>query len=129
MIRYFQLLIFVLYLGHGFVPHHHHLNKPGSSFDIHFCQDAEVCNCNDYNLHQGIEVHSDCLFCDQLQKELNNQGFVKEPVFSLNILFPEEIIITQPEEVKLSYNFVPDYTFSAEDKIQTHGLRAPPALA
>jgi len=129
MIRYFQLLIFVLYLGHGFIPHHHHLNKQGSSFDIHFCQDAEVCTCNDYNLHQGIEFNSDCLFCDQLQKELNNPGFVKEPLLALNILFPEEIIITQPEEVQTSYIFITDFKFSAEAKVQTHGLRAPPALA
>lgn len=126
MIRYFQLLIFVLYLGHGFIPHHHHLNKPGSSFDIHFCEDAEVCSCKDYNLHQGIEFHSDCLFCDQLQKELNNPGFVKEPALSLSVLFQGEIIITQPKELQLSYTLITDLTFSTEAKIQTHGLRAPP---
>ena len=121
-----MLLIFVTYLTHGFIPHHHHPGNPSPSFDIHFCQNAESCTCHESNLHQELEFHSDCLFCDQLQKELNNQGFVKEPVLSLNIAFLEELLITPRTEIKTEYNLISDLKILVETEIQTHGLRAPP---
>ena len=127
MIRYFQLLIFVLYLSHGFIPHHHHDKTLKPSFDISFSCDTEVCSCDGTASRHDNEFESDCFLCDQLSKEYHNHVyFFKEPVLSINIVFQEAFTFVQSEEIIIEYPLLTDFKISAEAKIQTHGLRAPP---
>ncbi|MBU1014461.1 MAG: hypothetical protein KKG99_15795 [Bacteroidetes bacterium] len=127
MIRYFQLLIFVLYLGHGFIPHHHHDKNFKSSFDISFTHNNLVCSCHSTVSNHNNELDSDCFLCDKLSKEYHYRGyFFKEPVLSINIVFQEAFTIVQSEEIIIEYPILTDFKVLAGINIQTHGLRAPP---
>ncbi len=125
--RYFQLLIFVTYLAHGFIPHHHHKSELSSSYEIEFSHDAQVCACHGASLHNGAALHDNCLLCDQLQKERTNHGFFfKEPVLALNVEFQDDFIIFIAEESTAEYPLSNDLFLIADAVILNHGLRAPP---
>ncbi len=125
--RYFQLLIFVSYLSHGFIPHHHHDDKLGSIYEIEFNHSNHVCACHGVSLDSGTEMHSECLLCDQLNKEFHNHGyFFKEPVLALNIEFKDVFTIFTDEEGTEAYPIIDDFPILADATILYHGLRAPP---
>jgi hypothetical protein len=127
--RYFQLLIFVTYLAHGFIPHHHHKNELSTSYNIEFSHDAQVCVCHGESLHSGEELHDNCLLCDQLQKERTNNGFFfKEPVLALYVEFQDDFIISSEEESTLDYPLTNDLFLITDAVILNHGLRAPPLV-
>ena len=125
--RYIQLLIFVSYLAHGFIPHHHHKDKLGSSYDIEFSHDTQVCSCHGISLDSGEEIHSNCLLCDQLNREFHNHGFFfKEPILALNVEFQDDFIIFSTEESTEVYPLTADFQLITDAVILNHGLRAPP---
>ena len=127
LIRYFQLIIFVLYLTHGFIPHHHHNHELVSSYDINFSHDSNNCSCNTKSLHHGDNLHSDCQICDQLAKEFQNQSlFFKEPIFNLSLFLPEDVESFLPSETNSEYADIPIFIFSDKAIVLTNGLRAPP---
>lgn len=128
IVRYFQLLIFVTYLSHGFIPHHHHHEKDLScSYDINFSHNHELCTCQLTDLHSDSEVQSNCLLCSQLDKEFHNHGlFFKEPVLAINVIFSDDAILFTSEEITEDFPIIDDFDLIADAVIQGHGLRAPP---
>ncbi len=125
--RYIQLLIFISYLSHGFIPHHHHHEKDLScSYDVSLSHDHELCSCPEVNLHSETETHSNCLLCNELDKEFHNHGlFFKERVIAIVAVFKDDFIIFAEENSSEKLPILAEFELITETIIPGIGLRAP----
>lgn len=125
--RYVQLLIFVSYLSHGFIPHHHHTDSLNSSYDINFSHDHALCSYQEHSSHSGEEAHPDCLLCNQLDKEFHKHGlFFKERSIAINVIIKDDFVIFPKEEITENFPILNDFPLITDTVIPGHGLRAPP---